>query len=92
LPGWANIIQNSSLHGVADFRLGMDMLNFIFRNLSFLMWLISKIDMDVHTGNVDFRTAQHHLDVDSPLNALRFMFLPILMVSMLLGQLGRGWM
>jgi hypothetical protein len=48
--------------------------------------------MDVHTGNVDFRTAQHHLDVDSPLNALRFMFLPILMVSMLLGQLGRGWM
>jgi predicted acyltransferase len=49
-----------------------------------------KIDMDVHQGNVDFRTAQHHLDVDS-LNALEVYVLPILMVSMLL-KLGRGLM
>jgi hypothetical protein len=39
LPGWANIIQTVLLHGVADFRLGMDMLNFIFQPEYFLMRL-----------------------------------------------------
>lgn len=36
-------------------------------------WLVSPgIDMDTHTGEtLTFRTAQHHLDVDSPLNSLK---------------------
>jgi hypothetical protein len=40
--------------------------------LSNIAWLISpKIDMDTHTNEIlTFRTAQHHLDVDSPLNSL----------------------
>jgi hypothetical protein len=40
--------------------------------VSNIAWLISpKIDMDVHTKEVlTFRSAQHHLDVDSPLNSL----------------------
>jgi hypothetical protein len=37
-----------------------------------------KIDMDTHTNEIlTFRTAQHHLDVDSPLNS-RSIFLLIL--------------
>jgi hypothetical protein len=40
-------------------------------------WLISpKIDMDTHTNEIlTFRTAQHHLDVDSPLNSRSFVIL-----------------
>jgi hypothetical protein len=40
--------------------------------VSNIAWLISpKIDMDTYTNEIlTFRTAQHHLDVDSPLNAL----------------------
>lgn len=36
-------------------------------------WLVSPgINMDAHTGEtLTFRTAQHHLDVDSPLNSLK---------------------
>jgi hypothetical protein len=31
----------------------------------------TKIDMDLHTNEIlTFRTAQHHLDVDSPLNTI----------------------
>jgi hypothetical protein len=31
----------------------------------------TKIDMDLHTNEICFfRTAQHHLDVDSPLNTI----------------------
>jgi hypothetical protein len=42
--------------------------------LSNVAWLISpKIDMDTHTNEIlTFRTAQHHLDVDSPLNSQVF--------------------
>jgi hypothetical protein len=50
------------------------MLSSILRSqvLSNVAWLISpKIDMDTHTNEIlTFRTAQHHLDVDSPLNSL----------------------
>jgi hypothetical protein len=44
--------------------------------LSNVAWLISpKIDMDTHTNEIlTFRTAQHHLDVDSPLNSLSICF------------------
>jgi hypothetical protein len=40
--------------------------------VSNIAWLISpKIDMDSHRNEwLTFRTAQHHLDVDSPLNSL----------------------
>jgi hypothetical protein len=40
--------------------------------LSNIAWLISpKIDMDTHTNEIlTLETAQHHLDVDSPLNSL----------------------
>jgi hypothetical protein len=52
---------------------GMDMPSLIPRAkvLSNIAWLISpKIDMDTHTNEIlTFRTAQHHLDVDSPLNS-----------------------
>ena len=75
LPGWANIIQNGSIAWRGGFSAGNGYAEFYFsgtRVLSNAAWLISpKIDMDVHTKEVlTFRVAQHHLDVDSPLNAL----------------------
>ena len=75
LPGWANIIQNGSIAWRGGFSAGNGYAEFYFsgtRVLSNAAWLISpKIDMDVHTKEMlTFRTAQHHLDVDSPLNAL----------------------
>ena len=75
LPGWVNIIQNGSIAWRGGFSAGNGYAEFYFsgtRVLSNAAWLISpKIDMDVHTKEMlTFRTAQHHLDVDSPLNAL----------------------
>lgn len=75
LPGWANLLQAGSLfwkgtvyggNGYAEFAISGTKVN------SNIAWLISpKIDMDQHTNEVlTFRAAQHHLDVDSPLNAL----------------------
>lgn len=75
LPGWANIVQSGSLfwkgtvysgNGYAEFAISGTKVN------SNIAWLISpKIDMDSHTNEIlTFRTAQHHLDVDSPLNSL----------------------
>jgi hypothetical protein len=75
LPGWANIVQSGTLfwkgtvysgNGYAEFNISGTKVN------SNIAWLISpKIDMDMHTNEVlTFRTAQHHLDVDSPLNTL----------------------
>jgi hypothetical protein len=51
--------------------------------LSNIAWLISpKIDMDTHTNEIlTFRTAQHHLDVDSPLNSLEVYISSILMAE-----------
>jgi hypothetical protein len=75
LPGWANIVQTGrtfwkgtvySGNGYAEFNTTGAKV------LSNIAWLISpKIDMDIHTDEIlTFRTAQHHLDVDSPLNSL----------------------
>jgi hypothetical protein len=51
---------------------GTDMLSSILRGKVFQHRLVdfAKIDMDTHTNEILFRTAQHHLDVDSPLNSL----------------------
>lgn len=75
LPAWANIVQNGKLfwkgtvysgNGYAEFNISGTKV------VSNIAWLISpKIDMDVHTNEIlTFRSAQHHLDVDSPLNSL----------------------
>ena len=75
LPGWANIVQSGSLfwkggvysgNGYAEFSISGTKV------VSNVAWLISpKIDMDLYTKEIlTFRTAQHHLDVDSPLNSL----------------------
>lgn len=75
LPGWSNIVQNGKLlwkgtvysgNGCAEFAISGTKVN------SNIAWLISpKIDMDVHTNEIlTFRTAQHHLDVDSALNTV----------------------
>jgi hypothetical protein len=75
LPGWANIVQKGTLfwkgtvysgNGYAEFNISGTKV------ISNVAWLISpKIDMDNHTNEVlTFRAAQHHLDVDSPLNSL----------------------
>ncbi|WP_418264394.1 DUF5689 domain-containing protein [Flavobacterium faecale] len=75
LAGWANLVQAGSLfwkgavyngNGCAEFAISGTKVN------SNIAWLISpKIDMDVYKNEVlTFRTAQHHLDVDSPLNTL----------------------
>jgi hypothetical protein len=75
LPGWANIVQSGTLfwkgtvysgNGYAEFNISGTKV------VSNITWLISpKIDMDTHTNEIlTFRTAQHHLDVDSPLNTI----------------------
>ncbi|WP_348799216.1 DUF5689 domain-containing protein [Flavobacterium adhaerens] len=75
LPGWTNIVEKGTLfwkgkvysgNGYAEFAISGTKVN------SNICWLISpKIDMDLHTSEVlTFRTAQHHLDVDSPLNTV----------------------
>lgn len=75
LAGWANIVQSGTLfwkgkvysgNGYAEFAISGTKVN------SNICWLISpKIDMDLYKNEIlTFRTAQHHLDVDSPLNSL----------------------
>jgi hypothetical protein len=75
LPGWTNIAVSGtpvwkgglySGNGYAEFVISGTKVN------SNIAWLISpKIDMDVHKNEIlTFRAAQHHLDIDSPLNAL----------------------
>ncbi|OYX83826.1 MAG: DUF5017 domain-containing protein [Flavobacteriales bacterium 32-34-25] len=75
LPGWSNIIEAgaivwkggiSSTNGYAEFAITGTKV------VSNIVWLISpKIDMDTHSNeSLSFRTAQDHLDVDSPLNTL----------------------
>ncbi|MFE3848316.1 DUF5689 domain-containing protein [Flavobacterium sp. LB3P45] len=75
LPGWVNSVQKGALfwkgtvysgNGYAEFNISGT------RVVSNVAWLISpKIDMDKHTNEIlTFRAAQHHLDVDSPLNSL----------------------
>lgn len=75
LPGWANIVQNGKIvwkggvyagNGCAEFTISGTKV------ISNVAWLISpKIDMDLYNNEtLTFRTAQHHLDVDSPLNTI----------------------
>jgi len=76
LPGWSNIIEAGAIvwkggitqtNGYAEFAISGTKV------ASNIVWLITpKIDMDIHTNEtLSFRTAQHHLDVDSPLNSLQ---------------------
>ena len=75
LPGWVNIVQNGKIswkgavysgNGCAEFTISGTKV------VSNVAWLISpKIDMDVYKNEIlTCRTAQHHLDVDSPLNTI----------------------
>jgi hypothetical protein len=75
LAGWSNIVQKGSLYwkgsvysenGFAEYAISGTKV------ASNVGWLISpKIDLDSHPGAIlTFRAAQHHLDVDSSLNAL----------------------
>jgi len=75
LPGWSNLVQKGTLfwkgtvysgNGYAEFNISGTKV------ISNVAWLISpKIDMEVHTKEIlSFRSAQHHLDVDSQLNSL----------------------
>lgn len=75
LPGWSNIVEAGAIvwkggikstNGYAEFAITGTKV------VSNIVWLISpKIDMNLHTNeSLSFRTAQDHLDVDSPLNTL----------------------
>ena len=75
LPGWANIVQKGALSWKGTVYSGNGYAEFAISGTKVVSneaWLISpKIDMDKHTNEIlTFRTAQHHLDVDSPLNSL----------------------
>ena len=75
LPGWANIVQNGTLFWKGGVKSGNGYAEFLISGtkvVSNVAWLISpKIDMDVYTKEfLTFRAAQHHIDVDSPLNSL----------------------
>jgi hypothetical protein len=75
LPGWANLVQKGTKFWLGTLYAGNGYAEFNTTGTkvaSNIAWLISpKIDMDLHTHEVlTFRTAQHHLDVDSPLNSL----------------------
>jgi hypothetical protein len=75
LPGWANLVQKGTKYWLGTLYAGNGYAEFNTTGtkvVSNVAWLISpKIDMDTHTKEVlTFRSAQHHLDVDSPLNSL----------------------
>jgi hypothetical protein len=75
LAGWANIVQTGSLYWQGSVYSGNGCAEYAISGTkvaSNVGWLISpKIDLDAHTGEIlTFRAAQHHLDVDSSLNAL----------------------
>ncbi|MGM8360767.1 DUF5689 domain-containing protein [Flavobacterium sp. ARAG 55.4] len=76
LPGWSNIIEAGAIVWKGGITSTNGYAEFVITGTkvaSNIVWLISpKIDMDVHTNEIlSFRTAQHHLDVDSPLNTLK---------------------
>ena len=75
LPGWTNIAQSGTPVWKGGVYSGNGYAEFVISGtkvVSNIAWLISpKIDMDTHTNEtLTFRSAQHHLDIDSPLNAL----------------------
>ena len=75
LAGWSNLVQKGTKFWLGTLYAGNGYAEFNTAGtkvVSNIAWLISpKIDMDLHTNEVlTFRSAQHHLDVDSPLNSL----------------------
>ena len=75
LPGWANLVEAGSLFWKGASYNGNTCAEYAISGTKVNTnsgWLISpKIDMDIHTNEVlTFRIAQHHLDVDSPLNTV----------------------
>ena len=75
LAGWSNIVQKGSLYWKGSVYSGNGCAEYAISGTkvaSNVGWLISpKIDLGAYTGEIlTFRAAQHHLDVDSPLNAL----------------------
>ncbi|WP_264566262.1 DUF5689 domain-containing protein [Flavobacterium sp. N3904] len=75
LPNWTNLVQKGTKYWIGTVYAGNGYAEFNTTGtkvVSNIAWLISpKIDMDLHTNEVlTFRSAQHHLDVDSPLNSL----------------------
>ncbi|MBW4359091.1 DUF5689 domain-containing protein [Flavobacterium taihuense] len=75
LPGWSNMVQKGTKFWLGTVYAGNGYAEFNTTGtkvVSNIAWLISpKIDMDLQTHEVlTFRSAQHHLDVDSPLNSL----------------------
>ena len=75
LAGWTNIVQAGSLYWQGSVYSGNGCAEYAISGTkvaSNVGWLISpKVDLDIFTGEVlSFRSAQHHVDVDSPLNAL----------------------
>lgn len=75
LPGWGNIRQAGAIFwkgGITSTNGYAEFLITGTKVASNIVWLISpKIDMDLHSNEtLSFRSAQHHLDVDSPLNTL----------------------
>jgi hypothetical protein len=75
LPGWSNIVQNGSLYWQGTVYSGNGAAEYGISGTKVVLnvgWLISpKIDLATHTGEIlTFRSAQHHLKIDSPLNAL----------------------
>jgi hypothetical protein len=79
LPGWSNMVQKGTKFWIGTVYAGNGYAEFNTTGTkvaSNIAWLISpKIDMDLHTNELlTFRSAQHHLDVDSPLNSLEVYF------------------
>jgi hypothetical protein len=75
LAGWANIIQAGSLYWQGAVFSGNGCAEYAISGTkvaSNIGWLITpKIDLDEYKNELlTFRAAQHHLEVDSPLNAL----------------------
>jgi len=75
LAGWTNIVQKGSLYWKGSVYSGNGCAEYAISGtkvVSNVGWLISpEIDLDEYSSEIlTFRAAQHHLDVDSPLNAL----------------------
>jgi hypothetical protein len=75
IPNWTNVTTAGTKLWREEVFSGngyAELSSFNSGNASNVSWLITPgIDMDSHTGEVlTFRTAQHHLDVDSPANSL----------------------
>ncbi len=78
IPGWTNVATAGTRLWREEAFGGngyAELSSFGSGNASNVVWLVSPgIDMDAQTGEtLTFRTAQHHLDVDSPDNSLEVM-------------------